>query len=70
MPNKIVITFITQQSSASLPALHSPTKLSTIIEVFYPHSFAHDYHWTARALNIPNLTVEWYLRRTVLELRW
>ncbi|KAJ3794178.1 hypothetical protein GGU11DRAFT_336251 [Lentinula aff. detonsa] len=30
----------------------SPTSLSTVIEIFYPGGFAHDYHWTSRALGM------------------
>ncbi|KAJ4490572.1 hypothetical protein J3R30DRAFT_103991 [Lentinula aciculospora] len=29
-----------------------PTQYSTIIEIFYPGGFAHDYHWTSRALGM------------------
>ncbi|KAJ3827496.1 hypothetical protein F5880DRAFT_1211137 [Lentinula raphanica] len=29
-----------------------PTSLSTVIEIFYPGGFAHDYHWTSRALGM------------------
>ncbi|KAK0487156.1 hypothetical protein IW261DRAFT_594810 [Armillaria novae-zelandiae] len=29
-----------------------PTKLSAVIEIFYPGGFSHDYHWTARALGV------------------
>ncbi|KAK0225525.1 hypothetical protein IW262DRAFT_693182 [Armillaria fumosa] len=34
-----------------------PTKVSTVIEIFYPGGFAHDYHWTARALGMSHVAV-------------
>lgn len=34
-----------------------PTKLSAVIEIFYPGGFAHDYHWTARALGMSHFAV-------------
>ncbi|KAJ7851025.1 hypothetical protein B0H14DRAFT_2762339 [Mycena olivaceomarginata] len=29
-----------------------PTRISTVIEMFYPEGFAHDYQWTTRALGV------------------
>ncbi|EJD52644.1 hypothetical protein AURDEDRAFT_55651 [Auricularia subglabra TFB-10046 SS5] len=37
--------------------LMAPTPVSTVIEIFYPGGFAHDYEWTARALNIKHFAV-------------
>ncbi|KAJ4486553.1 hypothetical protein C8J55DRAFT_558517 [Lentinula edodes] len=34
-----------------------PTRLSSVIEIFYPGGFAHDYHWTARALGMKHFAV-------------
>lgn len=34
-----------------------PTRFSAVIEIFYPGGFAHDYHWTARALGMPHFAV-------------
>ncbi|KAK0451216.1 uncharacterized protein EV420DRAFT_1561523 [Desarmillaria tabescens] len=34
-----------------------PTKVSTVIEIFYPGGFAHDYHWTTRALGMSHFAV-------------
>ncbi|KAF8829970.1 hypothetical protein HHX47_DHR2000013 [Lentinula edodes] len=34
-----------------------PTRLSSVIEIFYPGGFAHDYHWTARALGMQHFAV-------------
>ncbi|KAK0199276.1 hypothetical protein DFS33DRAFT_1267094 [Desarmillaria ectypa] len=34
-----------------------PTKVSTVIEIFYPGGFAHDYHWTTRALGMSHVVV-------------
>ncbi|SJL14395.1 uncharacterized protein ARMOST_17851 [Armillaria ostoyae] len=34
-----------------------PTKVSTVIEIFYPGGFAHDYHWTTRALGMSHIVV-------------
>ncbi|SJL08218.1 uncharacterized protein ARMOST_11581 [Armillaria ostoyae] len=34
-----------------------PTKVSTVIEIFYPGGFAHDYHWTTRALGMSHVAV-------------
>ncbi|KAK0201551.1 hypothetical protein DFS33DRAFT_1265140 [Desarmillaria ectypa] len=34
-----------------------PTKLSAVIEIFYPGGFAHDYHWTSRALGMSHFAV-------------
>ena len=35
----------------------SPTPISTVIELFYPTGFAHDYEWTARALGHKHFAV-------------
>jgi hypothetical protein len=35
----------------------SPTPISTVIELFYPGGFAHDYEWTARALGHKHFAV-------------
>jgi hypothetical protein len=34
-----------------------PTRASAVIEIFYPGGFAHDYHWTARAMGMPHYAV-------------
>jgi hypothetical protein len=34
-----------------------PNRLSTVIEIFCPPGFAHDYYWTARALGMAHVTV-------------
>jgi hypothetical protein len=34
-----------------------PNRLSTVIEIFCPNGFAHDYHWTTRALGMTHITV-------------
>ncbi|KAF5353317.1 hypothetical protein D9756_007986 [Leucocoprinus leucothites] len=34
-----------------------PTKVSTVIEIFYPQGFAHDYQWTSRALGMAHYAV-------------
>ncbi len=34
-----------------------PTRVSTVIEIFYPGGFAHDYHWTTRALGMSHVVV-------------
>jgi len=34
-----------------------PNRLSTVIEIFCPDGFAHDYHWTTRALGMTHITV-------------
>ncbi|KAJ3574847.1 hypothetical protein NP233_g1478 [Leucocoprinus birnbaumii] len=34
-----------------------PTKVSTVIEIFYPEGFAHDYQWTSRALGMAHFAV-------------
>ncbi|KIK51000.1 hypothetical protein GYMLUDRAFT_409790 [Collybiopsis luxurians FD-317 M1] len=34
-----------------------PTRMSTVIEIFYPGGFAHDYHWTSRALGMQHYAV-------------
>lgn len=33
------------------------TPISTVIELFYPEGFAHDYEWTTRALGIKHFAV-------------
>lgn len=35
----------------------SPTPVSTVIEMFFPGGFAHDYEWTARALGHKHFAV-------------
>lgn len=34
-----------------------PTRVSAVIEIFIPGGFAHDYHWTSRALGMPHFGV-------------
>lgn len=34
-----------------------PTRASTVIEIFYPGGFAHDYQWTTRALGMSHFAV-------------
>ncbi|KAF9007113.1 hypothetical protein BDQ17DRAFT_1238475 [Cyathus striatus] len=34
-----------------------PTRVSTVIEIFYPEGFAHDYQWTTRALGMSHYAV-------------
>jgi len=34
-----------------------PTKISTVIEFFYPEGFAHDYQWTTHALGMTHFAV-------------
>ena len=34
-----------------------PTRFSTVIEIFYPQGFAHDYQWTSRALGMAHYAV-------------
>ncbi|KAK0184841.1 hypothetical protein F5146DRAFT_1168979 [Armillaria mellea] len=34
-----------------------PTKVSTVVEIFYPGGFAHDYQWTTRALGMSHVAV-------------
>ncbi|KAH9476733.1 hypothetical protein JR316_0010648 [Psilocybe cubensis] len=34
-----------------------PTRFSSVIEIFYPGGFAHDYYWTARALGMRHFAV-------------
>ena len=29
-----------------------PTRVSAVVELFYPGGFAHDYQWTTRALGM------------------
>jgi len=35
----------------------NPTRYSTVIELFFPHGFAHDYQWTTRALGMTHFAV-------------
>lgn len=37
--------------------LMAPTPVSTVIEMFYPGGFAHDYEWTTLALNMKHFAV-------------
>ena len=34
-----------------------PNRASTVIELFYPGGFAHDYHWTTRSLGMTHVAV-------------
>ena len=34
-----------------------PNRASTVIEIFYPKGFAHDYHWTTRSLGMTHVAV-------------
>ncbi|KAF9555117.1 hypothetical protein CPC08DRAFT_146556 [Agrocybe pediades] len=34
-----------------------PNRLSTVIEIFYPKGFAHDYYWTSRALGMRHFAI-------------
>ena len=34
-----------------------PTRVSAVIEMFYPGGFAHDYYWTSRALGMDHYAV-------------
>ncbi|KAJ7761546.1 hypothetical protein DFH07DRAFT_421165 [Mycena maculata] len=34
-----------------------PTRISTVIEIFYPQGFAHDYQWTTHALGMKHFAV-------------
>ncbi|KAF9450770.1 hypothetical protein P691DRAFT_809605 [Macrolepiota fuliginosa MF-IS2] len=34
-----------------------PSKVSTVIEMFYPEGFAHDYQWTSRSLGMAHFAV-------------
>jgi hypothetical protein len=34
-----------------------PSRASAVIEMFYPGGFAHDYHWTSRALGMDHYAV-------------
>lgn len=36
----------------------SPTPISTVIEIFYPKGFAHDYEWTTRAMGMKHFAVQ------------
>ena len=35
----------------------APTRLSTIVEIFHPDGFMHDYGWTARALGYHHFAI-------------
>ncbi|KAJ7212041.1 hypothetical protein GGX14DRAFT_621446 [Mycena pura] len=37
--------------------LMQPTRISTVIEIFYPQGFAHDYQWPTRALGMKHFAV-------------
>lgn len=34
-----------------------PNRLSTVVEIFCPPGFAHDYWWTSRALGLAHISV-------------
>jgi hypothetical protein len=34
-----------------------PTPAATVIEIFYPTGYAHDYEWTARSLSMRHFAV-------------
>jgi hypothetical protein len=34
-----------------------PSRVSAVIEMFFPGGFAHDYHWTSRALGMDHYAV-------------
>jgi hypothetical protein len=34
-----------------------PSRVSAVIEIFYPGGFTHDYHWTSRALGMDHYAV-------------
>jgi hypothetical protein len=34
-----------------------PSRASAVIEIFYPGGFAHDYHWTSRALGMDHYAI-------------
>ncbi|KAJ3487679.1 hypothetical protein NLI96_g3374 [Meripilus lineatus] len=36
----------------------SPTPISTVIEIFYPRGFAHDYEWSSRALGMKHFAIQ------------
>ncbi|KAI0070599.1 hypothetical protein K474DRAFT_1669885 [Panus rudis PR-1116 ss-1] len=38
--------------------LMAPTPISTVIEIFYPGGFAHDYEWTSRAMGMKHFAVQ------------
>lgn len=33
------------------------TPVSTVIEIFYPRGFAHDYHWTSTAMGMRHFAI-------------
>ena len=33
------------------------TPVSSVIEIFYPGGFAHDYHWTSQALGMRHFAI-------------
>jgi len=38
--------------------LMPPTPISTVIELFYPGGFAHDYEWTTRAMGMKHFAIQ------------
>ncbi|GJF00117.1 hypothetical protein PsYK624_163960 [Phanerochaete sordida] len=48
----------------------SPTPVSTVIELFFPGGFAHDYEWTARALGHKHFAVWNDTYHTYPDLPW
>ncbi|KAI0254139.1 hypothetical protein BJV78DRAFT_1274308 [Lactifluus subvellereus] len=46
------------------------TPISTVIELFYPEGYAHDYEWTTRALNMKHFAVWNHTSTTYPELTW
>jgi capsular polysaccharide biosynthesis protein len=48
----------------------APTPRTTVIEIFYPGGFAHDYEWTARALGLRHYAVRNDTSATWPELPW
>lgn len=34
-----------------------PTRLSAVVEIFFPGGFAHDYQWTTRALGMQHFAI-------------
>jgi len=37
--------------------LMNPNRYSSVVEIFYPGGFAHDYEWTTRALGMRHFSV-------------
>jgi hypothetical protein len=48
----------------------APTPRTTVVEIFYPGGFAHDYEWTARALGLRHYAVRNDTSATWPELPW